>query len=79
MPKFYQFILTIYSSIIIIFAYTDPSLLNPQLVKRFEYKLSFKGPHLAFKDGSVPFWTFGGSAIASDEQIRVTPSIRSQI
>jgi mannose-binding lectin 1 len=30
-------------------------------VKRFEYKLSFKGPHLAFKDGTVPFWTFGGS------------------
>lgn len=42
-------------------AYTDPSLSNPQLVKRFEYKLSFKGPHLAFKDGTVPFWTFGGS------------------
>ncbi|CAF5050779.1 unnamed protein product, partial [Rotaria sp. Silwood1] len=23
-------------------------------------------------------WTFGGSAIASDEQVRITPSIRSQ-
>ncbi|CAF0922076.1 unnamed protein product, partial [Didymodactylos carnosus] len=32
----------------------------------------------AFKDGSVPFWTFGGSAIASEDQVRVTPSIRSQ-
>ncbi len=61
MMKFYQFILTIYSSIIVIFAFTDPSVLNPQLVKRFEYKLSFKGPHLAFKDGTVPFWSFGGS------------------
>ncbi len=61
MMKFYQFILTIYSSIIVISAFTDPSVLNPQLVKRFEYKLSFKGPHLAFKDGTVPFWTFGGS------------------
>jgi mannose-binding lectin 1 len=92
--KFHQFILTIYSSIIVIFAFTDPSVLNPQLVKRFEYKLSFKGPHLAFKDGTVPFWTFGGSmfdfiqtknllfiilgAIASDDQVRITPSIRSQ-
>ncbi|CAF1118935.1 unnamed protein product [Rotaria sp. Silwood1] len=74
----YLFISTIYCSIIYVFSYTDPSVTNPQLVKRFEYKLSFKGPHLAFKDGSVPFWTFGGSAIASDEQVRITPSIRSQ-
>lgn len=59
--KFYQFILTIFASIIVSSAFTDPSVTNPQLVKRFEYKLSFKGPHLAFKDGTVPFWTFGGS------------------
>jgi hypothetical protein len=59
--KFYQFALTIYSSMVVISAFTDPSVLNPQLTKRFEYKLSFKGPHLAFKDGTVPFWTFGGS------------------
>jgi mannose-binding lectin 1 len=78
MMKFYQSILTIYSSILVIYAFTDPAVLNPQLVKRFEYKLSFKGPHLAFKDGTVPFWSFGGSAIASDDQVRVTPSIRSQ-
>jgi len=45
----------------VIYSFTDPAVLNPQLVKRFEYKLSFKGPHLAFKDGTVPFWTFGGS------------------
>jgi len=64
--------------IINVFSYTDPSTTNPQLVKRFEYKLSFKGPHLSFKDGTVPFWSFGGSAIASDEQVRITPSIRSQ-
>lgn len=54
-------ILIIYYSIINIYGSTDPSITNPQLVKRFEYKLSFKGPHLAFKDGTVPFWTFGGS------------------
>jgi len=64
--------------IVILSAYTDPSSTNPNLDKRFEYKLSFKGPHLAFKDGTVPFWTHGGSAIASDDQIRITPSIRSQ-
>ncbi|CAF3575516.1 unnamed protein product [Adineta steineri] len=78
MMRFYQFILTVCSSFITIYAFTDPTILNPQLTKRFEYKLSFKGPHLAFKDGTVPFWSFGGSAIASDDQVRVTPSIRSQ-
>lgn len=62
MTTIYQYILTIYSIIIAIHGYTDPSVLNPQLIKRFEYKVSFKGPHLAFKDGTVPFWTFGGSA-----------------
>ena len=29
--------------------------------KRFEYKYSFKPPYLAQKDGSVPFWEYGGS------------------
>jgi mannose-binding lectin 1 len=76
--NFYSILFTICCLILYVFAYTDPSVTNPHLVKRFEYKLSFKGPHLAFKDGTVPFWTFGGSAIASDEQVRITPSIRSQ-
>lgn len=48
-------------SVVYVVAYVDPSTTNPQLMKRFEYKLSFKGPHLAFKDGTVPFWKFGGS------------------
>ena len=30
-------------------------------VNRFEYKFSFKGPHLVNKNGQVPFWTVGGS------------------
>lgn len=29
--------------------------------RKFEYKYSFKGPYLAQKDGSVPFWEYGGS------------------
>lgn len=28
---------------------------------KFEYKFSFKGPHLVNKDGSIPFWSHGGS------------------
>jgi len=45
---------------------------------RFEYKLSFKGPHLTNKQGNVPFWTHYGSAIPSDEQVRLTPSLKDQ-
>merc|ERR1711881_631954 len=45
---------------------------------RFEYKLSFKGPHLTNKQGNVPFWTHYGSAIPSDEQVRITPSLKDQ-
>ena len=59
----YSLIFIFLSIIIPIWAYTDPSVVNPQLVKRFDYKLSFRGPHLAFKDGTVPFWTFGGSQL----------------
>ncbi|XP_013776768.1 protein ERGIC-53-like [Limulus polyphemus] len=45
---------------------------------RFEYKYSFKGPYLAQKDGTVPFWEYEGSAIASEEMVRITPSLRSK-
>ncbi|XP_023226933.1 protein ERGIC-53-like [Centruroides sculpturatus] len=46
--------------------------------KRFEYKYSFKGPYLAQKDGTVPFWEAYGNAIASEEMVRITPSLRSK-
>ncbi|XP_061398947.1 protein ERGIC-53 [Musca vetustissima] len=46
--------------------------------RRFEYKYSFKPPYLAQKDGTVPFWEYGGNAIASSEMVRVAPSLRSQ-
>ena len=28
--------------------------------RRFEYKHSFKGPHLVQRDGTIPFWEHGG-------------------
>lgn len=28
---------------------------------KFQYKHSFKGPHLVNKEGNIPFWTHGGS------------------
>ncbi|CAG0894759.1 unnamed protein product [Cyprideis torosa] len=46
--------------------------------KRFEYKFSFKGPYLAQKDNSVPFFEYFGNAIASEESVRITPSLKSQ-
>ncbi|XP_075040892.1 protein ERGIC-53 isoform X2 [Mixophyes fleayi] len=46
--------------------------------RRFEYKYSFKGPYLVQGDGSVPFWTHTGNAIPSADQIRITPSLKSQ-
>ena len=46
--------------------------------RKFEYRYSFKPPYLAQKDGSVPFWEYGGNAIASAENVRVAPSLRSQ-
>ncbi|XP_043922091.1 protein ERGIC-53 [Protopterus annectens] len=49
---------------------------NPH--RRFEYKYSFKGPHLVQNDGTVPFWVHTGNAIPSADQIRITPSMRSQ-
>ncbi len=52
--------------------------IDPGTTKRYEYKLSFKGPNLVFKDGTVPFWEHSGSTICSNDQIRITPSIRSQ-
>lgn len=33
--------------------------------RRFEYKYSFKGPHLVQADGTVPFWVHTGSKCRS--------------
>ncbi|XP_036613661.1 protein ERGIC-53 [Trichosurus vulpecula] len=50
----------------------------PQPHRRFEYKYSFKGPHLVQGDGTVPFWAHAGNAIPSSDQIRIAPSLKSQ-
>jgi mannose-binding lectin 1 len=42
-------------------------------------KLKFlRAPNLAQRDGSVPFWIVTGDAIASNEQLRLAPSMRSR-
>ncbi|KAJ1373744.1 hypothetical protein KIN20_036240 [Parelaphostrongylus tenuis] len=50
---------------------------NP-VFKRFEYKHSFRAPNLAQRDHSIPFWTVSGDAIASQDQLRLAPSMRSR-
>ncbi|KAL3287780.1 hypothetical protein HHI36_002242 [Cryptolaemus montrouzieri] len=63
-------------SLVLILAF---SCVSANLVhKRFEYKFSFKPPYLAQKDGSVPFWEYGGNAIASSDNVRIAPSLKSQ-
>ncbi|XP_004601758.2 protein ERGIC-53 isoform X1 [Sorex araneus] len=54
----------------------DPAPAPPH--RRFEYKYSFKGPHLVQSDGTVPFWAHAGNAIPSSDQIRIAPSLKSQ-
>ncbi|CAD5205340.1 unnamed protein product [Bursaphelenchus okinawaensis] len=52
---------------------------NPnQMYRRFEYKHSFRAPNLAQRDGTIPFWVVTGDAIASSEQLRLAPSMRSR-
>ncbi|XP_067829655.1 protein ERGIC-53-like [Heptranchias perlo] len=46
--------------------------------RRFEYKYSFKGPHLVLQDNTIPFWTHYDNALPNSEQVRVVPSLRSQ-
>ncbi|KAF7268601.1 lectin, mannose binding protein ergic53 [Rhynchophorus ferrugineus] len=67
--------LNISSVVLLLFVSLVSSIKVP---KRFEYKYSFKPPYLAQKDGSVPFWEYGGNAIASSESVRLAPSLRSQ-
>lgn len=45
---------------------------------KFEFRHSFKGPYLINSNGVIPFWEFGGSAIPSEDQVRVCPSIKSR-
>lgn len=47
-------------------------------LRKFEYKHSFRAPNLSQRDGSIPFWTITGDAIASGDQLRLVPSIKSR-
>ncbi|XP_004872185.1 protein ERGIC-53-like [Heterocephalus glaber] len=46
--------------------------------RRFEYKLSFKGPRLAWPGAGIPFWSHHGDAIPGLEEVRLAPSLRNR-
>nr|XP_014342765.1 PREDICTED: protein ERGIC-53-like isoform X2 [Latimeria chalumnae] len=46
--------------------------------RRFEYKYSFKGPHITSQHSNIPFWTHHGDALPSMDQVRIVTSLRSQ-
>lgn len=46
--------------------------------RRFEYKYSFKGPHLSQSDGSVPFWVHTGSKFVSASQAGCSVTVMSE-
>ncbi|XP_023380151.1 protein ERGIC-53-like [Pteropus vampyrus] len=46
--------------------------------RRFEYKLSFKGPRLELPEAEIPFWSLHGDAILGLEEVRLAPSMRNR-
>uniref|UniRef100_A0A673UM84 Lectin, mannose binding 1 like n=1 Tax=Suricata suricatta TaxID=37032 RepID=A0A673UM84_SURSU len=46
--------------------------------RRFEYKLSFKGPRLALPGAGIPFWSHHGDAIPGLEAVRLAPSMQNR-
>ncbi|XP_045388106.1 protein ERGIC-53-like [Lemur catta] len=44
--------------------------------RRFEYKLSFKGPRLALPGAGIPFWSHHGDAIPGLGEVQLAPSMR---
>ncbi|XDA85933.1 hypothetical protein R6Z07F_015690 [Ovis aries] len=50
----------------------------PLSLRRFEYKLSFKGPRLALPGVGIPFWSHHGDAIPGLEEVRLAPSMRNR-
>ncbi|XP_047592724.1 protein ERGIC-53-like isoform X5 [Lutra lutra] len=46
--------------------------------RRFEYKLSFKGPRLALPGAGIPFWSHHGDAMLGPEEVRLVPSMQNR-
>jgi len=46
---------------------------------RFEFKHSFRPPFYLGRGGMLPFWDFGGSTVATNDRIRLTPAQQSKV
>nr|XP_004672906.2 protein ERGIC-53-like [Jaculus jaculus] len=51
---------------------------GPPPLRRFEYKLSFKGARLALPGAGIPFWSLHGDAIPGLEEVQLVPSMRNR-
>ncbi|XP_075199695.1 protein ERGIC-53-like [Anomaloglossus baeobatrachus] len=45
--------------------------------RRFEYKYSFKGPHVTLPDGTIPFWETYGDAVSGPDEVRLVSSLKN--
>ncbi|KAG9489554.1 hypothetical protein GDO78_005497 [Eleutherodactylus coqui] len=45
--------------------------------RRFEYKYSFKGPHITFPDGTIPFWETYGDVTSGPDEVRLVSSLKN--
>uniref|UniRef100_A0A1I7ZA56 L-type lectin-like domain-containing protein n=1 Tax=Steinernema glaseri TaxID=37863 RepID=A0A1I7ZA56_9BILA len=70
--------LTVISAAMACVLLLSSTLAQDPVMRKFEYKHSFRAPNLAQRDGSIPFWMITGDAIASEEQLRLAPSMRSR-
>uniref|UniRef100_A0A8C6B9U6 Lectin, mannose binding 1 like n=1 Tax=Monodon monoceros TaxID=40151 RepID=A0A8C6B9U6_MONMO len=46
--------------------------------RRFDYKLSFRGPSLALPGAGIPFWSHHGDAIPGLEEVWLAPAMRNR-
>ncbi|XP_069618194.1 protein ERGIC-53-like [Ranitomeya imitator] len=46
--------------------------------RRFEYKYSFKRPHVTLPDGTIPFWETFGDAVSGPDEVRLVSSLKNR-
>jgi mannose-binding lectin 1 len=65
--------------ILILLLFTTCCVLALAQTQRYEFKHSFRAPFYLGRGGTLPFWEFGGSAIVSEDRIRLTPALQSRV
>eukprot|EP01097_Dermamoeba_algensis_P004350 TRINITY_DN2861_c0_g1_i1.p1 TRINITY_DN2861_c0_g1~~TRINITY_DN2861_c0_g1_i1.p1 ORF type:complete len:501 (-),score=152.21 TRINITY_DN2861_c0_g1_i1:202-1704(-) len=65
-------------SLVFFFLFTFTSFIVSQGAPEFKPEHSFKQPFYFVNSGSLPFWSFGGSTVATDKFVRLTPNFPSR-